>query len=114
MTSLLLISLASLAQTTPQKAGSPVRIITDTNFLKKAMHIQIWPDTTNRMQFIIWHDTVYQLILHAEMKIQENSGRSFCFMGTPNDITGMTPKIQPVGIGSSTAFWRKSPNNLHI
>ena len=71
MASLLMISLASLAQTTPQKAGYPGRIVTDTNFLKKAMHIQIWKDTSSTMQFIIWHDTVYLLMLHAEVNGRE-------------------------------------------
>ena len=95
------------------KSRVPGRIVTDTNFLKKAMHIQIWKDTSSTMQFIIWHDTVYLLMLHADMKMQQLFGRSMCFMGTHIDTTGMTPNLQPIGNGIAARFWRRNPTNLH-
>jgi hypothetical protein len=104
--SLLMISLVSLAQSNPQKPCCPGRIVIDTNFLKKAMHIQIWLDTTSTMQFIIWHDTVYLLMLHAEMGMQRISDGSKCFTFKAQLSDNLFDQ-PPLSCGSTSFYQRR-------
>ena len=71
LTVLLMVTISSGAQTIQQKAGQyPVKVIRDTISMKNTLHFQSLADTT--IKFMIWHDTVYIFMLHAEGKPQES------------------------------------------
>jgi hypothetical protein len=73
VTILLVITASVSAQSTQVIGQHPVKIITDTNFLKNGLHLQSWGDTSMMLKFIIWHDTLYLFMLHSEMKLPEKS-----------------------------------------
>jgi len=66
---LLTITFQALAQAPQHYAAKyPGKAITDTAALKNELRRQYLQDTNMRLQFIMSHDTLYLLILHADMQ----------------------------------------------
>ena len=110
---LMVIAASVPAQSLQELTGQrPVRIITDTNFLKNVLHIHYLSDTCRTLKTIIWHDTVYILNLYSEVQLPEKGFPAVNIHEWKKDKAVCIWPSQFAMLNETQPLWRRKPWNM--